>query len=380
MQTFYLLKYSLFLLVFLLTNTAINSQNKAKLNNLSFEGTFTYGRIFIHTARISTPITTNTLGGEFSIEKQLDGQRNEQQIFAKYPQMGLLINYQNFNQSYIGWGIGIAPYVNMDFINYKRFRLYGRLALGVGWLSQHYNLATNTQNNIVGSHWSNNTILRITTAFRINKYVELRPSFHFSHFSNGASQLPNYGINVTSLQLGVAYCPNGYSKNKFKKIADTPTTLNKRIYLNTTVQLGIRESTTYGGAKYPAYLIGMDINKWVTKLHRARIGIEYERLNHIKEFLLNTQTYTNRQAAWQASRISAYGGVEIVWGKFTLGTNIGFYLTRNELQPYFFHIRILARYYFTNPVSSKVQPYIGWGLKTHKIVAEYMALNVGVLF
>lgn len=342
------------------------------------EPNFTYGKIFVHTSRISTPITAHTTGGEIAIEKKLKGS-NPQHIFAKYPEVGVLFNYQNFNQRHIGWGIGIAPYINMDFFKYKNFRLYGRLALGIGWLSDHYSVANNTYNNIVGSHVSNNTILRLAAGIKINKHWELRPAFHFSHFSNGASQLPNYGINVTSFQMGVCYQPQPYTDSELIKLDSQPK-LSKRFLVGLSANLGMRESTTFGGAKYPTYQVSADVSRWITRLHRVRLGVEYEKLDYVQEFLLNLGTYNQRQARWQSSRLSAYGGIEIMWGRFTLGGNVNFYLTRNALQPYFYHLRVLSRYYFCNPVTAKIQPYVGWGLKTHKIIAEYMSLNVGIMF
>jgi Lipid A 3-O-deacylase (PagL) len=365
--------------LFLVFSLDIFAQNAPQVKGWGIEPSLTYGKIFVHTRNINTPITANTAGFELSLEKKLNG-KNPQHIFAKYPQVGLLFNYQNFNERYVGFGVGFSPYINMDFVKYKRFRLYGRLALGIGWLSEHYNVSTNTYNNIVGSHFSNNTILKLAAGFQVNKYIELRPAFHFSHFSNGASQLPNYGINVTSFQLGVFYSPKPYEKKDFVQKMDSLPALNKRFLIGITANLGMRESSTYGGAKYPIYQFSADVSRWLTRLHRFRAGVEYEKLTHVQEFLLNLSTYTQKQAAWQASRISAYGGFEIMWGRFTLGTNVGFYLTKNALQPYFYHFRVTARYYFCNPITTKIQPFIGWGLKTHKIIAEYMSINAGVLF
>ncbi len=349
-----------------------------KLAGWGVEPNFCYGKIFVHTSNIRTPILANTIGGEIAIEKKLQG-KNPQHAHAKYPEVGILLNYQNFNQRFIGWGLGISPYINMDFFKYKNFRLYGRLALGVGWLSDHYNAANNTYNNIVGSNVSNNTILRLAAGIKINKNWELRPAFHFSHFSNAASQLPNYGINVTSFQLGLLYQPQPYSQTDFIRWDSLPP-ISKRFLIGVSANLGMRESTTYGGAKYPVYQLSADVSRWISRLHRVKLGFEYEKLNYVQEFLLNTGVYTRQQAQKQASRVSIYGGFEIMWGRFTLGTNIGFYVSRNALQPYFFHFRVLARYYLVNPMRAKIQPYVGWGLKTHKIIAEYMSLNVGVLF
>ena len=172
-----------------------------------FEASLHAGRIVRHTPRITIPIEDNTYGGELSWERRLYGFKPQQAI-ANYPLVGVAFSYQNFGDTRrIGHGFGLMPHISIEFIRKQRFRLYGRLGLGVGYVTKYYNEVTNPDNNIMGSHWCNNTALRFGAAWRVHRHWELRPTLSFTHYSNGASQLPNFGINVASFQVGVCYIP-----------------------------------------------------------------------------------------------------------------------------------------------------------------------------
>lgn len=365
-----------------------------KFNNWSIETSLHFGRIVRHTPKITLPIEHYTLGGEVSAECHL--RRRLWHKWASYPRMGVALSYQNFGDlRRIGQGFGLIPHISMDFVRTRGdvFRLYGRLGLGFGYLTRHYELPDNPDNNIVGSHFGNNTSLRLTAEIRLNRFWRLRPSATFTHYSNAASQLPNFGINVVSAQLGLCYSPDYISHDSLRRrsaqtsVPDDVDILyahRRRWMVSVQAGMGVRESQTYGGPKYATAVASIEAGKFISNIHRLRMGVEWDYIGATQAFLQNLHIYSERESRWQAMRISAVAGFEITWGRLSLGGIIGVYLTSNELQPQRFYLRPTARYYFfTPPFSPKrniCEPYVMIGLKTHRVVAEYAFLGIGANF
>lgn len=359
-----------------------------------------YGRIIRHTANISTPIENNSYGFELSAECQTHGGRGQKwHAWANYPRVGLALSFQDFIEPRLGVGFGIMPHISTDFYRNKSqsFRIYGRMALGFGYLTQHYQLPNNTFNNIVGSHFCNNTAFRFGIDWRVSPHLRLRPTASFTHYSNAAAQLPNFGINMLSFHLGLLYTPAPIDmtalpkppKYKGKNKTDEPkpahrATWSERYIFSISSGMGVRESTTYGGPKYPIFYSALEAGKFISNIHRLRLGAEYEYIGSTAAFLANYGTMSRAQTEWQASRISISAGLEFTWSRVSLTVAHGAYLTRNALQaqPRFF--RITARLYpFATPFAPARpwgEPYLLIGLKTHRINAEYAFFGIGCNF
>ncbi len=375
----------------LLVSFALSAQ---KLSDIwSIETSLHFGRILRHTPNITIPITHNTLGGELSAECHL--RRRVWHAWANYPRMGIAFSYQNFGDERIGQGFGLIPYVSMDFIRTRNenFKLYGRLGLGFGYLTRHYELPDNPDNNIVGSHFGNNTSLRLAAEIRLTAFWRLRPSFTFTHYSNAASQLPNFGINVVSMQLGLLYAPAYITRDSLirrRSVLSVPYDAKRRAEhsrrwtASIQAAMGIRESQTYGGPKYAVAAASVEAGRFVSNIHRLRAGVEWEYIGSTHAFLQNLHIYTERESLWQSMRIAAMAGFEITWGRLSLGVGFGVYLTNNALQARRTYLRPTARYYFLtrpfSPTRNIAEPYILIGLKTHRIVAEYAFLGIGANF
>ncbi len=349
---------------------------------IGLETSLHYGRILRHTPKITLPITRNTWGLELSWEKAPKGEK-AWEAFAKYPRFGLMATFFDFGSPQVGIGLGVAPHISKDFIRTRNdfFSLYGRFGMGLGYVSRPYHPVSNPHNNIVSSHLNAFVVFRLGMRFRLSPHLDLRPSFSFSHYSNGASQLPNYGINVTSAHLGLCWTPQPVQPEARIPAPDS-LPRDRKLYGHFETSLGFRESTTYGGAKFPVWQAMGGGAYFISRICRLRVGLDYEYNGAVAAFLANVNPNI-RPRAWESSRLAAYTGFELVWGRVSMGGNFSFYLTENALLPWFMYVRILTRYYFcTNPSENpkRLNPYLFFNLKAHKIVAEYFSFGLGMSF
>ncbi len=336
------------------------------------------GQPIKHRSSITVDLSKPSFGAELNYEVQTYGKKHWHQRCG-YPRWGVALSYQHSgNGQQMGSGIGILPNITVDFIRKPKFRLFGRMAVGLAVMTKPYHRINNPENNIIGSYVNNNTAFRVGAAWRIGRHFEFRPSATFTHYSNAASQLPNLGINVPTLQFGLCYMPNAVESTdyiRYPKILRTKT-----IQFSAVTTVGFREMETSGGAKYGIAQVSVDAGYYITTNNRLKIGVEYDYLGNVYSFIANNGGFEGKDLSWLASRVSVFIADEIMIGRFSVGAQVGIYLTQNPLQPWFMSLRFSGRYYLVDPYFNRVAPFLTVTMKSHRIVAEYFSVGIGSAF
>ncbi len=334
------------------------------------------GKPFKHRSYISVDFSQPSFGLEINYEVKTFGKKHWHQRCG-FPRWGVALSYQHpGNNKQMGSGIALQPNVTIDFFRKNKFRIFGRMGVGLGVITKPYHPVNNALNNVIGSYINNNTAFRVGAAWRFHKHFELRPSAAFTHYSNAASQLPNLGINIPSFQLGLCYMPNPVEEEDYIR-TELPNR-EKRIQFSGLVSLGFRELSTNSGPKYGVLQIQADAGLFITRSNRLKAGIEYDYLGSIYAFMRNNGGFEGKDLKWQASRITLYIGDEIMIGRFSILIQAGVYVTQNAYQPWIMSFRLSGRYYFLDPYLSRTAPFMTITMKAHKIVAEYFSIGFGV--
>ena len=357
--------------------SALQGQNLPQ--GLYLQGAVMGGTNLRHTPRISIPVQTyRAWSGELALEYESSGRR-AWEVECAYPRFGLALSLFEFgNPQQLGRAWGLSPYWTVDFWRSPRFRVYGTFALGVGYATRPYHIVDNPENNLLGSSWNNQTILRLGAAIDLSPHWELRPFANFNHFSNGASQFPNMGINTVSLGLGLCHRPNPVLE---RQKPDSLAPLNRRVQYGVYGHWGLRESSTTNGPKFSVWVLNAEAGLWLNRQHRLKLGLEYE-WNGSAAAVLDALMLDETEAAWaraQARRWMLHIGDEMRLGRVSFSAHLGTYLSRNALQPWFLYTRISLRYYL-RPPSQRFSPYLMASLKAHQITAEYFSFGLGFAF
>lgn len=345
------------------------------------EGSLHFGKAFKHRSTITIDFPDFSYGAEVNFEVQTYGKKHWHQRCG-FPRWGVALSYHyTGNATQMGSGIAILPNITVDFFKRNKFRIFGRLGVGLGIITHPYDINKNPLNNMVGSYFNNNTSLRVGAAWRFHKNFELRPSATFAHFSNAASTLPNLGINIPTFQLGICYMQDPVEETDYVKLKkeDRPPR-NKRIQFSYVASLGFRELATARGTKYPVFHTSLDAGLYITRSNRIKAGIEYDYISAYYAFTKHNGGYQDKDLHWEASRISLFIADEIMIGRFSILAQVGFYVTQNVGQPWFMVIRLSGRYYLVDPYLNPVAPFLTVTMKSHKIVAEYFSMGLGVAF
>ncbi len=343
-----------------------------------FEGGFHFGHVFKHRSYITIPIEDirHSYGGELSWEFHSRGRLYWQEQ-NNFPRMGLALSFLDFGDERLGIGLGLMPFINLKFFRIGKFEMFGRLAMGIGYVSRRWDSQNNPENNIIGSYINNNTGIRLGFSIDLGKNIELRPSFSFTHFSNGGSQFPNLGINVPAFHLGLLYKNNPLQADDYQRrsVEELPQRI-KGLQVSLSSGVGMKEiPRTLRGPKYLVTATSIDFGLFLSAHNRIKLGLTHEYNPSVESFLRHNGGSSPQEAALAAQGFLFYVEDEVLFGRLGLSAQLGYYFTRPIAR--FPFTRIGLRYYLLLPREHRIAPYIGIRMKSHVITAEYFDIVIG---
>lgn len=173
---------------------------------------------------LETMLQNGYVSAEVRLGWQTD-QRNEWARHYNFPAYGI-----GWYTGYIGdvntFGSPNALYGFMSFNLSKQNRNQFIIepALGLTYNLKPYNPQNNALNDAIGSKVTVYFNLSLGGLYQVNREMDLLYGIDFSHFSNGRTVTPNYGLNMLGAHLGLRY-----HWNKAQRLAD-PSVFPKNIF------------------------------------------------------------------------------------------------------------------------------------------------------
>ena len=331
-----------------------------------------YGFVIAHSPSMEYLIKGHCPGTELSFSKITSGEKLWQKAYNN-PEIGISLLYLYLsNPKQLGFGLSLHPYVNFPLIKKKRFSLHFKAAVSTGYLSKVFDPVNNFKNSAIGSHFNGFVNLRLNAYQSLGKKFRLEYGIGLSHFSNGAFKMPNLGINIPTLNLGLGYKISEHTSKP--AISDTS--------INTAVESKFELICLAGGFKaqvqpprgtnYAAWTISSSLDWKSTQKHRFLLGIElgYNGGN-IERLKADTIIINKKSEILQAGIKLGYA---LRIGRLELPLEYGGYIhTLLKSNGIYFH-RIGLRYYFPNNIIAN------FTLKTHWAVADYWECGIGYVF
>ncbi|MEM8908683.1 MAG: acyloxyacyl hydrolase [Bacteroidota bacterium] len=348
---------------------------------IGIEPTIHIGRIIKHTPKLNFDIDHVSYGLELNLTSQKYGKKAWHHPL-NYPVVGVDLFYYRLGESGVfGDAIGLFPNVSLRVFQKNRFDLRFQGGLGIAYLTTHYDAIENPENNAIGSHFNNITAAKWQLYYRFTPQIQFHTGVSFTHFSNGASQLPNFGINVLAYAIGFRYTPKVLQTTDFIEHPTTELFL-KRWGLDLHLGIGYRENLVPGGPKYPIYIASVQLRYQNHPVHRLMAGLEYEFNRAVYTLGWHTfQFNSESDARQQSSRLALTLGDELLFGNVGFSGQLGFYLPINSwLLPAFFYTKFGLRYYLPPLGRPKTRFYAGIHIKSHNITAEYFSFGLGATF
>ncbi|MEP7171738.1 MAG: acyloxyacyl hydrolase, partial [Bacteroidota bacterium] len=268
--------------------------------------------------------------------------------------------------------------------------------IGISYFNKPYNQVSNPENIVIGSHITFCAMAAIILEYKLNEKfsVLFRPCIY--HSSNSHTALPNVGMNIPVVGLGVKYFPH-QMPSAVKN--DTSSAYNKKIHFNMRLGLGLNEqggaTGPANGPKYPVYLASFFITKNYSLVNKVQLGIEAWYNTGVYDYITSEDFYDDHEKIKSAALVF-FLGHEFLMGHFSLVAQGGIYLynpfyrdklkSENEISfkqklKTIFPARLGYQYYlFDATLKHRHNLFVAVYIKTNLGQADFLDTGIGYSF
>ncbi|CAN5558124.1 acyloxyacyl hydrolase [soil metagenome] len=327
-----------------------------------------YGFLMTHRPTIIYLQQKHTRGLEINYLRGVDGQTSWMTDYNQ-PLLGFGFQYFNLgNPTELGNAYSLFPEIMFPLSHHHHLRSMIKFGLGIGYVTKPYDIKENYKNLAVGSKLN----VAITTGlqFRIfsSDKLQIITGADFSHFSNGASNIPNAGINIVTANLGVNY----YFGNPSTTICRPVIPANKKWETSSYIGFGIKDIYPPQGPKYAVVFNTTDLLYHATQKSLFGGGFDFildQSLKHRLE--LDSVFLSNAKAG---TRIGIHGSYGLRVGRVTGVFQTGYYVYNKVTEDGNIFSRLSLRYFLNDNY------FVCFNLKTHFAKADYFEFGFGYRF
>ncbi len=352
--------------LFLIMNLSAQSYN-SYFSQFEIRGH--YGFTIPHHSYMNYLIKSNIFIGEINYSIKTDGTRPWQHTW-RFPELGVgylmgglgNINIFGFSQSlFFFYGI---PVIETNKLIFK-YRIGG----GLAYISDKFDYRANYYNIAIGSNFNAHlhfALLLDYKPFDIPMY--LSAGFTFNHFSNGAMETPNLGLNQITSNFGIKYLYSAYNYSLPRRTV--PYRYNKDLEMSLYYAASIKENSTYENKKYFINSLVFDIASRVTTKRSIGGGI-----NIIADPSLKTPIGDDYKGVQDIFRIGIHAFHEVyLTDELTLFMHVGTYAYNKykDNKNFLIYSKLGIRYTFADKFFANI------ALKTHTTTADYIEFGIGM--
>lgn len=319
--------------------------------------------------------------------------------YYNFPRVGVLLSYGSLgNSDVLGNNVSILPNMSLKVFGNNKVSLHTRIGLGFSWFMKPYNRIENSENIFIGSSITQFTQFSFDLNLQLSEKLIFSSGISFQHFSTGHVQIPNVGINIPTLNLGLVFYPTNIP-GQFHR-PDTVMGFNRRILFNLQFGLGVHEfaptKKATGGPKYPIYGGAFYFSKRLGVIINLQLGMHINYYTSFYDYIINQDFYTSNQRL-QSYTVTPFIGAELFVGRFGFNAQLGIYAYNPFVNDMNEHLkktggknnslkrinanRLGAKYYILDAVlSSSKKPFIGLFIKTNAGQADFVEMCFGCAF
>jgi hypothetical protein len=309
-------------------------------------------------------------GVDISFSKQVSGQKSWHKIYNS-PNIGLSFYHSTLgNYAVLGKATGITSMIDFPFVNNDHFLFGLNLKLGLGYVSNPFDLITNPDNIALSSHVNCLALGGLHFQYTFNRFF-LGTRFELTHLSNAALKAPNLGVNMfqTSLQIGYLFAKNKLNLNLTKEVSPIVVSNLKSNYIYILGFVGQKQIFNHLGTNYPVQGGTLLFQHLFSLPVGVEIGFDLMHNSSDLQLLADKNIYTTN-----ILKSGGYLAYILTLDKLHLIIGMGGYIHDNyNLNDKIYH-RIGMRYTLLNRF------VINCTLKTHWGNADYLELGVGMRF
>jgi hypothetical protein len=285
-----------------------------------------------------------------------------------YPWSGFGGSYWSLgNDEVLGKAYAIYAFINIPvFRQTNRFSINYQGSVGGAYLTKKFDVYTNHLNRAIGSHINLYIRLGINSRIRLYKNCDLDIGLGITHFSNGKTKSPNYGINAGTLSLGLNYLFNNMNVIKEPEIP----VLQKKYIHSVIYSAGVKVYDNLYGKRY--FISSLSYNLEYQLSHKRKIGLgaDFFYDGSIREALANENGTPDKKFS-DLLRFGLHASYAIRYKQVVMGFQPGYYIYSKYTDLTLLYSRIFLQYLLTDHMISTV------AIKSHFAKADYIEWGIG---
>jgi len=353
------------LIFFLLLFKNINAQD----NNYVFSAEFQRGFLKPHIKSMQYLINNYTSDFEIILGKKTIGTKKWHKTY-NYPTLGFGYSYFNLgNTQILGNANSIFSYSEFSVLRLKKSSFCLTPGIGIAYLNKPFEKNKNYLNFVIGSHFNARLSLSIIYEKYITKRLAIKIGTSLTHYSNGAVQKPNKGVNILSLNTTISFYRN---KETSDKLITNILEFKKYYEFSVICSSGIKRELPPWEKTYYVSSIQFNLERNINDYFRFGIGTDffYDQSTvriRIKDGFENSKT---KDLFFTGLHLSA----DLIFGKFAFSLQPGWhFITPSKSYPNNFQ-RYALKFYASNKIIFSI------GLKTNIGTAQFIECGIGYRF
>ncbi len=278
------------------------------------------------------------LSFQYGIET--DGRKLWQQLY-NYPTWGFGFYGVNFfNDDELGSPSAIYAFINAPFVRFKKWSINYEVGFGLTYNWVPFDQETNPYQYAIGSKRTVFIDVGANADINLGKNFNLTAGFTFTHFSNGATKVPNFGINMFAPRLGLKYIfkerPEFIRQEKPKYLKEWEFV---GVFSPAVKELGfmLTESgdTSYVSETYGIFTVSAGIQRQVSHKTKFGAGLDIGWDDSYNSYIHYDQGHTTaRVDAGSGNKLAVgfFGSFELVVHRLSVVIQPGWYIYREDWQ------------------------------------------------
>lgn len=287
----------------------------------------------------------------------------------RYPRAGFGYSFWNLgNDEVFGKAHALYGFVNIPFFKPKgKFSLNYEISFGASYLTKSFDPHENHLNRAISSHYNVYIHTGIDGKIKIKQRYEIVLGAGVTHFSNGKTHSPNYGINAGTVFLGLNYLI-GNLPGDFKN--PDPPFLSKRFSHTVIYAAGGKVYDNLMGKKYFISSLNYNFNYLLNHRRKIGMGADFFYDGSIREGLAEENNYPEEDVT-KLIRFGLHASHSVQYKNFVMGIQIGHYLYSKYTDLSLIYNRIAFQYFITNHLLLNIS------VKSHMAKADYIEWGIG---
>lgn len=356
------------LLIFILILTGLTGQTQSVTRPFIIESKVHTGMILPFYKALGYLIQNDLYAFDLSVSFPTYGKDYWEKLY-RYPRPGIGYSFWNLgNNDVFGKAHALYSYINIPFFKQtEKFSFNYQVSFGGAYLSKKFDKYENHLNRAIGSHTNIYIRLGIDAKIRLSHSTELVIEAGTTHFSNGKTRSPNYGINAGSISLGLNYL---FRNNSIAIQEPEIPVIGKRYVQSVIYSAGSKVYDNLLGKRYFVSSVSYNLERFINHKRKIGLGAYFSYDGSIREGLSSEEGRPEKDFT-KLIRVGLHTSYAIRYKQLMMGIQIGYYLYSKYIVLTPVYNKISVQYILTRNMIGSV------AVKSHMGKADCLEYGVG---